>query len=327
MDAAGAKYDWEMAIGSYLAALEAVRDYAFRACPPLTDDFTQMLVQLSTKINVHSTAEELRASREVLTETLRKFGEEAGRDYEARTKEIREVVRLVALGSETLVARARRGNDEISSVAKAVEEVATLQDLSEMRRRLTIQVGEMREAVRRLAQEDAETIQRLTSETESLRERLQRAEQSACLDDLTGLLNRRGLERQLDVRIRRQSRFCILMFDIRNLQSIHESHGHLAADTVLREFASRLRNSIRDTDVACRWGGDEFLSVLDCPLHDVLPRSRQIYERVSGKYVISVDSREVRLQLVASMGVAEHRAGEAKEQLLSRADALLYSAR
>lgn len=325
MAAQEAQHDWQTALGAHIAILEAIRDYAFRACPPLLDDYTQELITLRRRISEQAGTGDLCRSRDTLVATVRRFGEDGSKAYETRTKEIREVVKLVASGAAAFLSRSRNGSQEMAEQARAVEEIAAIGDLTELREKLTAQVTRMRLTLERMAREDAETIQRLSGEMDGLRERLHAAEQACCEDELTGLANRRGLERQMDTRIRRQQPFCLLLFDIRNLRSINEANGHWAGDGVLREFASRLRHGIRETDVACRWGGDEFLLLLDCPLHDVLPRSRQIYARLNGGYAVAMDGKQVHLQLITSMGVAEHRTGEAKEQLLGRAEALLYT--
>ena len=102
-----------------------------------------------------------------------------------------------------------------------------------------------------------------------LTERAQREralQQIAFKDDLTGILNRRGLHQQADLRrpAGRRSRdgFGLLIVDIDGFKALNDSQGHAAGDRVLRTVASRLARSLRADDAVARWGGDEFVVLL-----------------------------------------------------------------
>ena len=91
-------------------------------------------------------------------------------------------------------------------------------------------------------------------------------ERQALADGLTGLANRRHCEETLDAEVARAYRFggplAIVLGDLDDFKSVNDEHGHPVGDTVLREFSRLLENSVRDVDVAGRWGGEEFLLVL-----------------------------------------------------------------
>ena len=88
----------------------------------------------------------------------------------------------------------------------------------------------------------------------------------AITDALTGLYNRRYMESHLGTLVEqaaaRGKPLTVLVFDIDYFKSINDSHGHDAGDDVLREFAIRIRKSIRGIDLACRYGGEEFVVVM-----------------------------------------------------------------
>jgi diguanylate cyclase (GGDEF)-like protein len=93
----------------------------------------------------------------------------------------------------------------------------------------------------------------------------------AMFDALTGLYNRRYAERRLNAEIARSARrghpLAIVLLDLNEFKEINDTGGHAAGDLVLKEFAERLTRSIRGSDLAVRWGGDEFLLLLvDCNL-------------------------------------------------------------
>ena len=102
--------------------------------------------------------------------------------------------------------------------------------------------------------------------TERLRDNVQSSIEMAITDALTGLFNRRYMESHLagllDQATARGKPLAVLVIDIDYFKSINESHGHDAGDDVLREFALRIKRSIRGIDLACRYGGEEFVVVM-----------------------------------------------------------------
>jgi diguanylate cyclase len=113
--------------------------------------------------------------------------------------------------------------------------------------------------------------------------------------------------------------------DLNRFKAVNDKYGHLAGDELLKVFAARLRRQLRSDDTAARWGGDEFVVVLPCRLSDAMVRSRLLEGALRGEYVLQRDGSPIRLNVGVSIGVAEHRAGESADQLLARADQLLYS--
>ncbi len=102
--------------------------------------------------------------------------------------------------------------------------------------------------------------------TERLRDNVQMSIEMAITDALTGLFNRRYMESHLGTLIEqaaaRGKPLSALVLDIDYFKSINDSHGHDAGDDVLRDFALRIKRSIRGIDLACRYGGEEFVIVM-----------------------------------------------------------------
>ena len=102
--------------------------------------------------------------------------------------------------------------------------------------------------------------------TERLRDNVQMSIEMAITDALTGLFNRRYMESHLSTLVEqaasRGKPLAVLVIDIDYFKSINDSHGHDAGDDVLRDFALRIKRSIRGIDLACRYGGEEFVVVM-----------------------------------------------------------------
>lgn len=150
-------------------------------------------------------------------------------------------------------------------------------------------------------------------------------------DHLTGLFNRRYMEETLERELRRASRrtlpLGVIMLDVDDFKHFNDTYGHAAGDRILCELGSFLRKSIRGEDIACRYGGDEFIIVLP----DTSPEV--IYERAK---MICDYSQQIQLLLedqvvdtmTFSLGVATFPAnGVTCAALLRSADAALYRAK
>ena len=148
-------------------------------------------------------------------------------------------------------------------------------------------------------------------------------------DDLTGLYNRRQLQTELEqARLEANAGvapFSMCLIDIDRFKEINDGNGHLAGDTILKEFSRLARNSIRDSDVLGRYGGDEFLLILkDTDLKGAVMHAERL--RV---YAHFLDFQKVLAQkhISLSIGVAQYRKGEKITDLISRADSALYQAK
>jgi diguanylate cyclase (GGDEF)-like protein len=150
-------------------------------------------------------------------------------------------------------------------------------------------------------------------------------------DPLTGLFNRRYMEETLERELSRAERehrpLALILLDIDRFKHFNDTFGHEAGDTILASLGSLLRSASRAGDVACRYGGEEFVLILPAAsLADAQRRAEEIREAIRGLRV-SLGSRSLEA-VRCSMGVAafpEH--GEAGATLLRAADAALYRAK
>jgi two-component system cell cycle response regulator len=164
-----------------------------------------------------------------------------------------------------------------------------------------------------------------------LRARVSETIEMAVTDGLTGLHNRRYLDAHtkilFDRAAARNRPMSIMMTDIDRFKVINDTYGHGCGDHVLREFARRLRRNLRGIDLACRYGGEEFVIVM--PDTDARVASL-VAERVRGAIANApFDCGDTdRLQVTVSVGVATtHEADRSVEDLVKRADVALYEAK
>ena len=151
-------------------------------------------------------------------------------------------------------------------------------------------------------------------------------ERMALTDRLTGIANRRGIEREISQELLRLRRFqtpvSFVLLDIDHFKVINDSHGHSTGDEVLRLVAKAIASSVRDTDLVARWGGEEFLVVLpETSYTGALVCAEKIREKVA------TVSQRVGFDVTISGGVYQPGPGESISDLLTRADARLYEAK
>jgi diguanylate cyclase (GGDEF)-like protein len=148
----------------------------------------------------------------------------------------------------------------------------------------------------------------------------------AAHDKLTGLYNRRKLDEALAQEVLRAERYdrplSLILIDIDHFKKVNDTHGHPVGDAVLVESAARLTRTLRTSDIAGRWGGEEFLVI--CP-ETPLETAAVLAERLRGDYC----EREFEAvgRLTASFGVAAHRRDVSAEEIVSHADEALYKAK
>jgi two-component system cell cycle response regulator len=168
--------------------------------------------------------------------------------------------------------------------------------------------------------------------TDQLRDNVQNSIEAAITDALTGLHNRRYMETHLATLAEQASSrgkpLALMMLDIDYFKSINDSYGHDAGDDVLREFAVRIRKSIRGIDLACRYGGEEFVIVMpETDLHVAGMIAERLRRAIAGEpFAINKGSKRITVTISVGLSTLE-RKGEAVSDVLKRADDALYRAK
>jgi two-component system cell cycle response regulator len=167
---------------------------------------------------------------------------------------------------------------------------------------------------------------------DQLRDSVQQTIELAVTDGLTGLNNRRYLDKHMkllyDRAIARERPLSLCITDIDRFKAVNDTYGHDAGDEVLREFAARIRSTVRGADLACRYGGEEFVVVMPDTLPEtaaaVAERLRMVVE--SQPFVLKQSG--ISLSITASLGISSTAWGaQSPEQLLKQADRALYEAK
>ncbi|MBB3272097.1 MULTISPECIES: sensor domain-containing diguanylate cyclase [Pseudomonas] len=151
----------------------------------------------------------------------------------------------------------------------------------------------------------------------------------ATLDSLTGLPNRRSFDllaaQALHEAQRDSGPLVALLIDLDHFKALNDTHGHLAGDEVLRQFANVLQGSLRQSDILCRWGGEEFIVLLrEAEGRQAIEVAEKIRRRTE-QLTFSYDEHPLRL--TTSIGLSSLQPGDTLHALLTRADRALYRAK
>jgi diguanylate cyclase (GGDEF)-like protein len=285
--------------------------------------FNQMAFQLQTRLD------ELEAERGRLRDVTSRFGEALGATHDAD-----QLMRLVVEGA--IEATSAAGGVLVGTSGSLV--TAGYPDKGSQRLEVPLQAGSISFGSLLLfgdefSDEDRMTAVSLASHAVVALEnaRLHRiVERQALIDGLTGLANRRQCEETLDDELARIERFggplAVVVADLDWFKDVNDRHGHPAGDAVLRQFAVLLQETVRDVDLAGRWGGEEFVLVL--PGTD-LTGGAQLAERIrvglAGQIILAVNGTPI--QVTASFGVAATPPATTASELFAAADAALYQAK
>lgn len=173
-------------------------------------------------------------------------------------------------------------------------------------------------------------LKQANQETEALNRALGQANQQlnrlSTIDTLTGLWNRRHFGDRVAHEIAVSKRYgqplSLIIFDVDFFKAINDTHGHVVGDQVLVALSQRTRALLRETDLACRWGGEEFIVLMP---NTGAQEAVTVAEKLRSAFA-SHDIPKAGV-VTASFGVADHRSQESLDHWISRADAALYAAK
>jgi len=223
-------------------------------------------------------------------------------------------------------------HDKIEKCAEKITAASDLVELNDvieevMRETRVIQLNAQRSRdelnqMRSRVTESEQEIMRLQSELSETSEMVRH-------DQLTGALNRKGLEETLERELarsrRRQSPLCVSLLDVDNFKSLNDTYGHQTGDDALVHLARVIRETMRPHDTLARYGGEEFLIILpDTPLADAVTALTRLQRELTKRFFLHKNEK---LLITFSAGVTAFREGEQRQEAIARADAAMYQAK
>jgi len=313
-----------LALAVYGAALREMGDAGAVACPALGQGLKNSLARIADNLTMAAGPEGLEAAQTGTRNELQDWGQRTAAHYRQRTSEVKDLLLVMARTAESVGERDQRCAGQFSEVTSRLKTIATLEDLTEIRASIERSAADLKTSLDRMADEGKQAMAALRAQVSVYQVKLEEAEEFASRDALTGLHNRFWVENQIAHRISKGGPLSLAILDIDAFKSINDRHGHLVGDETLQQFAQELRSASRSTDVIGRWGGDEFILLLNCNLREAEPQIERLRAWVCGDYTVKSRSGATKINVNASIGLAELAPCETMKDLLARADAAMY---
>jgi len=315
----------EVALAAYRSALAEMGSCSEEACPALGPELKQSLVNVADALPPDAGREAFVAAQGRVQERLQDWGHRTAAHYREKTDEVKGLLIVMAQTAESVGERDQRCAGQISEVTTRLKTIASLEDLTEIRSSIERTAADLKTSVDRLTEEGKQAIAQLKAEVSSYQVKLEKAEELASRDALTGLRNRTWVEKLLERRMQERAPLSVAIVDIDGFKQVNDEYGHLAGDELLKQFAGELKSAGRKGDLIGRWGGDEFILMLECEPAAAEAQIERLRVWICGNYSVHGPRGATKVKVEASIGLAGHVPGETLKQLLARADAAMYA--
>jgi diguanylate cyclase (GGDEF)-like protein len=307
-------------LSAYRSCLSEVGECGMNACPSLGPELVRALERVLDLLGSNPARDAIEISEEAVRDLLRDWGKNAARHYDQKAAEVKDLLLVMARTAESLGVKDDQYVRELDAVSAQLESIMKLDDVTRIRASVESSARELKRSIARMTADGRAVVDHLRVEVSTYQTKLEKAEHLASSDPLTGLGTRRWVEARIQQRIEQERRFSIVVIDVNDFHHIVNDYGNLVGDLLLKEFARELRSSCRFTDIVGRWGGDEFIMVLDSAGSEVQAQVARLRSWISKPYQVPGKTGYVNVRLDVSIGVAEYQVGEELIDLLERAD-------
>jgi diguanylate cyclase (GGDEF)-like protein len=307
------------------ATLLATGKSGGQAVPDLAASLRESLNSLRERLSSLVTPAEVAHIEEDIEAALSRWGEDAVQSSLNNLNQVREVMMAVAASAAAITDRDHRYTHRFKQLTERLHSVAKVHDIETIRRSVIDSASEMKTCVEQMAAEGERSLAQLQAQVAHYRSELQEYRKRDSTDSLTGLANRQAIEAQIQDRMSWSSRFCLAMMDLNGFKRINDSWGHAAGDDLLKQFGAEVQSRLRSTDLVGRWGGDEFVIIIDSTIEEAARSLDRLRDWAFGDYEIRNAGETIHVKVTAATGLAEWDGKEDALDLFNRADQLMYS--
>jgi diguanylate cyclase (GGDEF)-like protein len=309
---------------AYRSALLSFAKAAVQAIPSTSHDLHHSLTGVEAKFQKASTAEEVESAKAEVVKRLELWGSNTKNQLNATAEDVKQLLLALATTAESACHHDNESASKLSEITKSLELIGRMDDLARMRTSILSSVADLTRCVQEITAASAESAKRFKKQISDYEKKLVEAEEQGLRDSLTGIRNRRGIERLLNHLLERNDPFSVVLIDLDDFKGINDVYGHNAGDQLLKDFSVELKAAIRSSDHVGRWGGDEFMLILDCNLDAAQVKIAAMNRWVFGEYDVASGREVLKISVSASYGVSQRERGDDLEKLLARADAAMY---
>ena len=312
------------ALTSYRATLAAMGEAALEVDSATGEPLLQALQNLSDSLREGVSAERISETRKSIDLELKIWSTHTADVFGNKANGIQDVLLIAGTAAQQVSERSNHHAKRFTEFTERLNATSRLNDLTVIRQSIGQHSADLKSYVTQMVTDSANSVAQLRAQIATYESRLEEMEHLAAHDSLTGLLNRRKVERHIETRIRAGQTFCVISLDLNGFKQLNDTYGHAAGDDLLRQFAAELKTVFRSHDVIGRVGGDEFVVLVDGDLAVAGARRERIQRWVNGRYKVNANPDAPKVNVSAAAGVAQWNPGESMQDVLSRADAAMY---
>ncbi len=309
---------------AYRSALLSFAKAAVQALPSTSYDLHHSLTGIESKLQKSCTDKEVESAEHEVVSRLEQWGSSTKNQLNATTEDVKQLLLALASTAESACHHDNESTAKLSEITKSLDTIGRMDDLARMRTSIFSSVAELTRCVQDITSASAESARRFKKQISEYEAKLVESEEMGMRDAMTGIRNRRGMERLLNSRLDRNNPFSVVLIDIDDFKGVNDTYGHNAGDQILKDFSVELKAAIRASDHLGRWGGDEFMLILDCNLDAAQMKIAAMNRWVFGEYVVASGTESIKISVSASYGVSQRERGDDLQKLLARADAAMY---
>jgi diguanylate cyclase (GGDEF)-like protein len=309
---------------AYQGTLGTMAESAAQASPAPDPELQPRLAELGKQMATAETTDAIGATGARVSARLQEWADGAEADLRRKAADVKELLVTLAQTASSVAASDAEHVMRFDALTARLEKIATLDDVRELRTAVMSSARELRDSVEALSSSRAR-LKQMQTELTTYQTKLEAAEKMAAVDPLTGLMNRRRMDATIDKKIQRAKPFAIGLIDLDGFKAINDHLGHLAGDDLLRQFSADLKANARAGDIVGRWGGDEFVVIVDGSGDEARTHFKRIQAWVGGSYTLDGPQGKAKVQIDLSIGVAEWRTGMTASELIEEADRRMYA--
>lgn len=306
----------EAAMECYGGTIESIGEYSPASPKALRESHVREMKRLKATLLAVSTRQNTEETRRQLDEQLKSYGKALEQHIQQQERDAKEVLSMVAQITESIASQEKQYNVRFKGIAKKLRLLTTAQDLSEIRQKLSEEVGQLERYVEDMARDTKVALDRVTTDLLSLHSQVQN---EAWLQDgkdaVTQLPGRPEGQRAMESRIRMDTPFCVARFAIDRAAELGRRHRKDVWGSVLAEFAGRLKTEFPVATIV-RWAEGEFLVISDASLLELATQVSAAEARFGGAY--TVPARKERIVVACSSAAVQWFRGETIPQLMAR---------
>jgi diguanylate cyclase (GGDEF)-like protein len=311
---------------SYRSVLQAIGKSAVQVCPAPGQELEAGLADVAASLSKDVLPNAIKQTQVKVVALLTRWGALTAEHLKARTDEVKDLLVMLARTAESVGERDQRYAGQLVAFTTDLKAIASLDDLTQVRASLVRKAAELKNCVDHMAQDGQQSLAQLRIMVSTYEIKLKAAEQLATEDSLTGLANRRGIETRLHWLVAKGDPFCVVVLDLNFFKPVNDKYGHAEGDNLLRKFSKELARNVPADETVGRWGGDEFILVLNCGLAVAEAQIARIRDWVFGKYEIQTNRGKgaITMDVTAAIGLAMWLPGKTVEQVVEEADNNMY---